>query len=520
MVKPNATIKKLLCFAFIFTINKFVHAQFYNLPNDYSFGLLTESVLAKKDSAIHNAIQPYIPFFSDKYKFVADSHKIFRYITEDRFLDKVFYDHLLQFKSKNQKYYITVDPLLNLELGRDSEDTLFRRLYTNTRGIIAAGSVGKDFYFETMFAENQSVFPNYVEAFSRNTKVVPGQGRWKVFNTRGFDYSFSSGFFSYQPFKNLNIQAGHGKHKIGHGYRSLLLSDNAFNYPFVRITQQYFKGRLQYTNLYVSFMNLIPASDKTVPNTEPLFQKKAASFQYLSANLAKWLNIGFFQGMIWQVPNRRNRQQFEWQYFNPIIYTNLAYYGLNNKNNILIGADLNLKLTNSISAYAQVMADDLSNNNSIGNGYGYQFGLKYFNAFKVKNLFLQAEYNTVTEGSYNSPITTDTANQSYSHYNQHIGFTPGNGQELLFVLDQKIKRFNINVRYHYQYITFNNYSLYNNNIVNLRLGYTINPSYNTNISLGLMYRDQEFYGFNDSSNKTAYVYLSFKTSLYNAYFDF
>ncbi|HRD37014.1 MAG TPA: gliding motility protein RemB, partial [Bacteroidia bacterium] len=126
------------------------------------------------------------------------------------------------------------------------------------------------------------------------------------------------------------------------------------------------------------------------------------------ANLAKWLNVGFFQGMIWQVPNRRNRQQFEWQYFNPIIYTNLAYYGLNNKNNILIGADLNLKLTNSISAYAQVMVDDLSNNNSIGNGYGYQFGLKYFNAFKVKNLFLQAEYNTVTEGSYNSPVTTDT----------------------------------------------------------------------------------------------------------------
>ncbi|HRD37016.1 MAG TPA: hypothetical protein PLC65_00155, partial [Bacteroidia bacterium] len=156
MVKLNATIKKLICFAFIFTINKFVRAQFYNLPNDYSFGLLTESVLAKKDSAIHNSIQPYIPFFSDKYKFVADSHKIFKYITEDRFLDKVFYDHLLQFKSKNQKYYITVDPLLNLELGRDGEDTLFRRLYTNTRGIIAAGSVGKDFYFETMFAENQS----------------------------------------------------------------------------------------------------------------------------------------------------------------------------------------------------------------------------------------------------------------------------------------------------------------------------------------------------------------------------
>ena len=238
------------------------YAQFYNLPSDYSFSLLTEKVVAAKDSSIHSSIKPYIPFYSEKYKNVADTHPVFKYIDEDPFLDRVFRTHLIEVKSREKKFHIKVDPLLNFEFGRDTEDTLQRRLYTNTRGFIASGSLGKDFYFETMLAENQSVFPNYIETNNRASGIVPGQGRWKTFKSRGFDYAFSSGFFSYQPCKNINIQAGHGKQKIGQGYRSLFLSDNAFNYPFVRITQRYFKGRVQYTNIYASLMNLISASEK------------------------------------------------------------------------------------------------------------------------------------------------------------------------------------------------------------------------------------------------------------------
>jgi hypothetical protein len=288
----------------------------------------------------------------------------------------------------------------------------------------------------------------------------------------------------------------------------------------VRITQQYFKGRLQYTNIYASLMNLQNASTNLPAHTEPLFQKKAVSFQHLSLNFTKWFNLGFFQGMVWQVGDKRNNQHFEWQYFNPVIFTNLAYYGLNNKNNIIIGSDLNLKITRNISVYGQFMADDLSNNNSLGNAWGYQAGIKYFNAFTLKNLFLQSEFNNVAEGSYLSPVTTNTANQSYSHYNQTLAYTPGYGQELLFVADYKVKRVFMNARYHYQYYTYNGYSLFTNQIVNLRLGYTINPSYNANISLGLLYRAQDFFGFNISNNKTAYLYLSFKTNIYNTYYDF
>ncbi len=503
-----------LIFNFTFLITK---GQFYNLPGDYFYALLTERGLAEPDSSIHSSVKPYIHFYSPKYIHVADSYKVFKYIKDDLLLDKIFNDNLINVKNKENKYRFSINPFLNLEIGRDFSDTLSRNLYNNGRGFIANGYIGKKFYFETMVAETQSLFPNYIETENKNSLVVPGQGRWKVFKTRGFDYAFSSGFISCQITKNINIQAGHGKQKIGNGYRSLFLSDNAFNYPYVRVTQQWFKGRVQYTNIYASLMNLDSASAKSPPYTELLFQKKAASFQYLSINFTKRINIGFFQGLIWQAADRNNVPHFDWQYFNPVIFTNLAFYGLNNKNNILIGSDFNFKLSKTISLYGQIMADDLSTRNG---GWGYQLGARYFNAFKIKKLFLQGEYNSVSETAYTNPSTSNLADQSFSHYNQNLAYTPNNGKELILISDYKFKRLFFSAKYNYQSFTLNNNNFYTNNIFNFKVGYTINTAYNANVSLGYSYRTQDFFGTTLGNNNTSYVYASFKINLYNAYFDF
>ena len=519
------SVYKLNChfilFVLAFIFSKPINAQFYNLPNEYFFNTLTQKNLSKIDSVqIHAGIQPYIPFFNSRYEFVSDSFKIFKFITEDLAIDKVFYHHLIHIKSKENKYEFKVDPLLNIELGRAYSDTTnYLNTSTNTRGFIASGIIGKDFYFETMFSENQSFFPYYVSNLSNQTKIIPGQGRFKTFKSTGYDYAFSSGFISYQPTKKINIQIGHGKQKIGNGYRSLLLSDNAFNYPYIRLTTQWLKGKIQYSNIYAVLMNLETGGAKTPPNTEPLFQKKAMSMQYLSFNLNKRINIGLFQNMIWGAADSLNRQHIDWQYFNPVIYTNLASYGLNNKNNILIGADLNIKLTQKLSAYGQFMADDLSNNTKLGNAIGYQIGLKYFDAFSVNNLFLQIEYNNVAEGSYNSPVGT-TSNQSYSHYNQTLAFTPGYGKEAVALLDYKYKRFFLNAKLNMQWLTLNQYEFYNNTISKLSLGYTINPAYNFNVSLSYNYRQQIFTDFKASNNNTTFYTLSVKSNLYNTYYDF
>lgn len=512
-------VLKVLLPAVLLLASLKVSAQFYNLPNDYSFSLLTEKQLATKDSSVHSGIKPYIHFFSDKYLHVADTHKLFKFITDDPVLDVVFVKHVITVKPHNQNFKFTLDPVLDVNIGNDYFDSLKTQTSTNTRGFIACGYIGQKFYFETMFAESQSIFPGYISDIVKANSIVPGQGRYKTFKNTGFDYAFSSGFVSYQPFKNFNVQFGHGKQKIGNGYRSLLLSDNAFNYPYARFTQQWFKGRLQYTNIYASFMNLVAASTTPIPNAERLFQKKAAAFQYLSLNISKYLNVGFFQGMIWQSGDGRNRQHLDLYYFNPLIYSNLGKYKLNNKNNLLIGSDIKIKLTNKINLYGQFMADDLSNTKKTGNGIGYQAGFNYFDALGLRNLFFQAEYNYASEASYVSPIGSLT-NQSYSHYQQNIAYTLGYGQELLGIVDYKWRRWNANIKYNYQMVPLNNQKIYDNQLINLKVGYLINPSYNLNLALGYTYRNQNFSNFKSLNNQTNYIYLALKTSFYNLYYDF
>lgn len=513
---PGAIHQVTLALLLFFT--PLLHAQFYNLPGDYFFSLLTEKQLAQKDVAVHTGIKPYIPFFSEKYRHVEDSHNVFRFISNDPGVDAVFRKHLIRIEPKNEKFRLRLDPLLHLEAGRDLSDSLNSMLFNNTRGFIGSGEVGSKVYFETLFAESQSTLPTYLWQYAQTTAVVPGQGRWKNFKSRGFDYAFSSGFVSIQLIKNVNLQVGHGKHKIGHGYRSLLLSDNAFNYPYARLTQQWWGGRLNYTNIYAVLMNLEPAAKIQNPNSERLFQKKAASFQYLSFNPERRVSVGLFQGMIWQAGDDRNRQHLEWQYFNPLIFTNLGYYGLNNRNNLLIGGDLRLKFSDRLSAYGQVMADDLSNTKANGNAWGWQAGLSYFNAFGLRNFFTQIEFNSVKEQSYFSPPGTET-NQSWSHYNQGLAFTPGSGNELIVILDYKWRRFFVNMKYNYQDIPFAGAGS-TTQLALIRGGYTINPAYNLNVYAGFNYRVQNFSNFKGSEQQSSYVYLGIKTSLYNLYYDF
>jgi hypothetical protein len=224
--------------------------------------------------------------------------------------------------------------------------------------------------------------------------------------------------------------------------------------------------------------------------------------------------------LIWQAGDYRNQQHLDWHYFNPLIYSNLAAYGLNNKNNLLIGSDLKFKVTKTLNIYGQLMADDLSNTKKNGNGYGWQAGLNYFNALGINNLFLQVEYNYVSENSYTNPLNMQRPDQSYFQYGQNLAYTPGNGQEFIFIANYKWHRFFVDLKYNYQATLQNGEAYYFNNIIMGKVGYTINPAYNLNIMGGITYRTQNFHNFKSLNTETNYIYLGFRTSLYNLYYDF
>ncbi len=561
----NSVLKKLLLLFLLFPT--LIVAQ-QNLPLNRERGLpfreinkaKIEAAKAKEDSILAKChacmlVEP-IPVYSSPFKpyIVAPSFSV-KNKTRGFLYRKLKKESLIIVKDTAEKFHLNLDPILSVELGRDFADKTGERLFTNTRGFLLRAGIGKKLVIESSFYENQSTFPKYMDSYIASTNtvfpqtanynyaVIPGQGRSKPFRRNGYDYAMASGYISYTPFKMLNLQVGNGKHFVGDGYRSLLLSDNAFNYPFARITTTY--KNIQYTNLYTSFMNLTDGGVKTPAHTERLFQKKIGSFQMLSVNLFKRLQVGFFQGMIWEAADSNNRQHTNFNTFDPVIGVNALNYGMHNTNNILMGLTLKLKLTKSISLYGQYMFDDMySNSKKVGkNKNGYQVGLKYFDLFTIKNLHLQLEYNSVSPYSYAS----SNPEQSYSHFNQSLAHPLGaNFNEAIGFINYRLKDFFIEIKGIYaakgsDSSTFNyggnifksddtfpvTQSMISNTVAqgvktnllieDIHIGYLVNPNTNFNIVLGITNRTEKI---GNVTNNTQLVYFGIRTSLANLYYDF
>ena len=513
---------RLLKYIFLLSVclSKTILAQSYQMPEEFTFSFLTSKVLAVRQSTLHQGIQPYIPFFSKDYLHREDSTKVFKYISDDPLLDAVLKHQPVSVEDKKEGLKLNISPILQLDASTDLAASTYSRFTTNTRGAFANGTIGDKFYFETVFAENQATFPSYLATQVTTNSVVPGQGRWKQFKVSGYDYAWVGGVISMQPSKRMNIQLGHGKQKIGNGYRSLLLSDNALNYPFIRFTHQYWKGRVQYSHIFSQLSNLTPASLHRSLKIERLFQRKAAAFQYISINWTKWLNTSFFQGMVAQPGDSYNRQHIPLGFFNPLPLAGRLQFGLNDSRvNVMTGMDLLIKLSNQFQLYGQYMADFYDPSVISKSGIGFQCGMKYFNAFGWRPLTLQLEYNKANYGSYRNTKGLVGLND-YTHNNEALAYVAGPGKELIVIGNYSAHRLVAHLQYHYRVMAGPVKAAGDINLAQIRLGYVINPAYNLQVCGGYLYRKQNLFNFNPSVNETGWFYLSVRTSLYNTYYDF
>jgi hypothetical protein len=440
-------------------------------------------------------------------------------------------------------FRLYVDPLLNLQYMSVADDTSSSQFYINTRGVTAHGDIGTKVSFETSFWENQAFFPRYLAEYVTATGVVPGQGRWKRFKTTGFDFAQATGYVSYSPSKYFNVQIGSGKHFVGDGYRSLLLSDNAFSYPYARLTGWFGRNKtVQYTVIYASLMNLTAGNVITPLGTERLFQKKAASFYQLSTKLGRTAEISLFQGLIWTAADDRNKQSLTLGYINPIIFTSIPTFGMSDRHNFLVGTTFRVDLLKTIRIYGQLMADDFGKKGTVHHKTGMQAGVKYFNAFTLKHLHLQVEYNRVQPYTY---AATDPG-QSYTHYAQPLAHPFGaNFTEITGSLQYKIGDFFLHVRASQatvgadssannfgQNVFLTDYQGYypateaghtlgqgeKNTVtwLDARVGYMVSYASNLNICLGYTTRNVTA---GATSSPTSFVYVAVRTSLTNTYYD-
>ncbi len=329
---------------------------------------------------------------------------------------KLWNEHF--FKVQEKEYWFTFNPIFDLQIGKDNTDNV-DYTFNNTRGFQVQGGLGKKFNFSTSFYESQGRFAGYINDFIRSNLpldgvgTVPGRGKAKDFKGAAFDYPVAEAYLSYTPNKFLNFQFGNGKNFIGDGYRSMMLSDVASPYPFLKISSKFWK--IKYTNLWM-WLN----DTRRQVGVDGVSPRKFVAIHHLSWNVNKKLNIGLFEAVI---TNNKNKEGFDINFFNPIIFYRAVEFTRGSEGgNAVLGLNAKYKITPSIAAYSQFVLDELSVGRFFdGSGYwankfAWQLGAKYYNAFNIPNLFLQGELNLARPYTYSheKPIL------NYGHYSQPL----------------------------------------------------------------------------------------------------
>ncbi|UJH90867.1 gliding motility protein RemB [Antarcticibacterium sp. 1MA-6-2] len=366
----------------------------------------------------HTASKPFIYKDVSKYYDFEQEWAQMQKNTSSWLGRKIWNEHLVTFQREN--YWFTGDIVLDLQLGRDFQSE-FDFTYNNTRGAVFQGGLGKNLNFYTVVFESQGRFADYFNQYAESiapfmgsgVAIIPGRGIAKDFMDQGYDYPVAEGYLSYSPSEFFDIQFGHGNNFIGDGYRSLLMSDNPGPHPYLKLNTSFWK--LKYTNTWMSLRDV-----REEVATEGSYRTKYMANHYLSLNLTKRFNLGLFESVIWQNDNGRG---FDINYLNPVIfYRSIEFSTGARGGNAIIGITGKYKWSNKVNMYGQWLIDEFSSGEVFGgegswkNKLGFQLGVKYFNAFNVDNLYLQAEYNQVRPYTYshNSVVL------NYGHNNQSM----------------------------------------------------------------------------------------------------
>jgi len=519
------------------------NAQFEFLPLSNESENTYNHQLFSKSTDFHSSVKPYR---RSEVNEITNRDSVIK----DKYYQGKFYNTWLGgavfnedvLKVRTTDFDLSINPIFNfnggMEMNSDAGNT-----YVNTRGLFIEGRIGEEVTFFTSFTENQARYAGYVNSFIEDSKVVPGQGFARDFKEDAYDFSNAYGMVSFTPNKFFNFSLGQGKQFFGEGYRSLFVGDGAFNYPFFKIETTVWK--IKYVNLWTQQRDI-----RKPLEVNQAFRKKWTSMHYLSWNVNSRLNINLFESVIYGADS--NNVGLEASFLNPIIlYRPIEFSNGSDAANVIIGIGSSYKLFNDFQVYGQfsldefVKAEIFTQPGSWRNKFSAQLGFKYFNAFKVDRLFLQAEYNSVRPYMYSH----DKALTNHGHYGQPMAHTwGGNFNEFVLRSNYSIKRWVVEFQLNFGivgndtsgsnwgkdiYQSYNNREMDDNNkigqgvttnivVVDAKLAYIVNPSYNLRVEAGVTARQ-----FNPEVNvgslkedNTLWFHFGLRTALFNNYYDF
>ena len=435
------------------------------------------------------------------------------------------------------KSIITIDPFIEAVAGKSNQKN--GSLLQSAIGARVQGVFNDKVSLGFGMYTYQTEFPSYVdEMIHSNKNIIPGQNVGSLNNSGRYTYSHLDAHVTYLPNKHILLSTGYGKQFIGDGYRSLFLSDNSFNYPYIRLQARIWK--FTYNVIYSKYVNV----EKSMGNYQP----KYSTTHLLGINLGKKWQIGLFDNILWLGSDSGHTRGFDVHYISPIIFMRTVEFALGAPDTAMLGFTFKYNAFKRGYVYGQVALDDINisiskenHNQNFHNKYALQLGIWNYDILGTKGLTHRLEWNTVRPYTYGH----EKIAQNYTHFNQTLA-DPFNAN-----FHEFISIFNYN--HQHWYVIMENLltlrgekpagQLYNNGedlwggqdsipllgsktlqgikhtyLYNqVSVGYLLNPKNRLSLQADLLYRSNAY-----SGNKQSEFYFSIgiKTNLFNTYHDF
>lgn len=552
-------MRRFLALALLFGTFVFAEAQELQIPLNDDYEMDVQKAAYSSDYIFHTALRAWSEYdFKDIINLDSVNNKYRINIqrkgkSSGYLMSSIFNDDFV--RMRNDEYYVAINPVVDFEVGSDGH----RSTWVNTRGIEIKGTLGNNFAFYTNIRENQAVFPEYVDNYCQTIGVVPGQGFANKYKKNGRDFTNAAAYLAFRPVKWFDATLGYGKNFIGDGYRSLMLSDNASSYLYLKATANFW--RIQYTCMYAQM------TDRHRVLADKSYARKWAVIHYFDIAVTKRFNIGFFDAVVAKAQDSLgNRRGLDMQYLNPIIFLRSAeYYAGQSPDNAILGLNASVIVGKHTTIYGQFVLDEMTVKKFVafkgyaGNKQAYQLGVKSYDCFGVKNLFLQLEGNIVRPYMYShTPQGTGcgVGEDNWAHYNEPLAHPWGaNLWEMVFRSQYNWKRmyFKYKLNYgqygddwdvengvwaNYGHNVYNDYNTaiqiegYDQNdghflltgrkttvmMNNFVVSYLINPAYNMNVFAEVAHRHFAAEGL-DTKNDFIFSF-GIRTSLDRKYYDF
>lgn len=247
------------------------------------------------------------------------------------------------------------------------------------------------------------------------------------FREAGKNFDFTTGYLQYDN-DWLRLTLGREQLLWGTGYSDrMILSSTTVPFDFGKV-------ELRYKSIIYSFVHGSLVGTDTLGRQ---YSSKYISTHRLEFSLSPRIRLGLSEAIFY------SEQSVNFAYLNPLVFLTSADLAADpaNRNNALIGIDLELLPTRNVRMIGTFLIDDLNfetlkyageDKRGNDNKFGWQWGLLWTDALRIANLSLYTEYTRINPFVYSHRSIAN----SYTHKDLPLGHPlQPNSDEWLFGFD-------------------------------------------------------------------------------------